>query len=84
MLFVLSWLPLAQFVIWSTGTTDEHAGRVRIVVWTLQSLVGFLGVALAGSATFKLARQLGWRRVPPALWVMFRTGRSVAPDDDAT
>jgi len=75
-LVVLSWLPFAQILIWSAGLTEPRAGQVRAAVWTVQILVGLVGVALAGAESVKTARGLGWRRAPSALWTMFRTGRS--------
>jgi len=75
-LFVLSWLPFAQLVIWVSDMPEPQAGQFRIAVWTVQFLVGLVGIALAGAESIKMARGLGWRRTPAALWAMFRTGRS--------
>ena len=43
-LFVLSWVPLAQIVIWGVGMTEPRAGQFRAAVWTVQFLVGFVGI----------------------------------------
>ncbi|MDH2414440.1 hypothetical protein [Nocardioides sp. CER19] len=75
-LFVLSWFPFAQLIIWVSDVTEPDAGRIRITVWTIQFLMGLIGIALAGAETFHLARSLGWRHTPTALWSMFRTGRA--------
>ena len=75
-LFVLSWVPFAQIVIWTADMTEPRAGQFRIAVWTVQFLVGIVGIALAGAESVRMARGLGWRRTPSALWIMFRTGRS--------
>ena len=75
-LFVLSWVPVAQIIIWGAGITEPRAGQFRAAVWTVQFLVGFVGIALAGAESIRMARGLGWRRAPFALWTMFRTGRS--------
>ena len=75
-LFVLSWLPFAQVFIWAGDITEPRAGQLRIAVWTVQFLVGLVGIALAGGESIRMARGLGWRRTPSALWTMFRTGRS--------
>ena len=75
-LVVLSWFPFAQLIIWATGMTEPDAGRVRLTVWTVQFLVGLIGIALVGAETIRLARNLGWRHIPTALWTMLRTGEA--------
>ena len=75
-LFVLSWFPFAQLIIWATAMTEPDAGRLRLTIWTIQFLVGLIGIALAGAETIHLARNLGWRHTPTALWTMLRTGQA--------
>lgn len=75
-LVVLSWFPFAQLIIWAADLAEPDAGQLRLTIWTIQVLVGFIGIALAGAETIRLARSLGWRHTPTALWTMFRTGRS--------
>jgi hypothetical protein len=79
LLVVLSWLPVAQLVIWLAGLSGERAGEVRIAVWSGQILVGFVGVAVAGAAAATVVRSVGWRRAPGALWRMLCSGRLPAP-----
>ncbi|GAA1949667.1 hypothetical protein GCM10009798_06100 [Nocardioides panacihumi] len=75
-LFILSWFPFAQLIIWATAMTEPDAGKLRLTIWTIQFLIGFIGIALAGAETIRLARSLGWRRTPTALWSMLRTGQA--------
>jgi len=77
-LVVLSWLPLAQTYIWITDLGDQAAGRARVVIWTIQLVIGFAGLLVAGAAAKSVVKAVGWRRLPGALWSMLRTG-SVHP-----
>ncbi|NUR24830.1 MAG: hypothetical protein HOV83_03110 [Catenulispora sp.] len=74
-LFVLSWVPFAQLYIWLAGLSGEAADKVRVSVWTVQYLVGFLGLALAGTAAKTAVRAAGWKRLPATMWRMLWTGR---------
>ncbi len=73
-LFVLSWLPFAQLYIWAAGLHGSAADRARIAIWTIQVIVGFVGLLIAGSAAKAVTKTVGWRRLPGALWSMLRTG----------
>lgn len=73
-LVVLSWLPFAQVYIWLVGPSDEAANRARIVIWTIQVVVGLIGLFFAGAAAKSVVDGVGWRRLPGTLWSMFRTG----------
>jgi len=73
-LVVLSWLPIAQTYIWVADLDDEAADRARLVIWSVQVLVGLIGLLVAGAAAKSVVRGVGWRRLPGALWSMLRTG----------
>ncbi|MBV1855104.1 hypothetical protein [Catellatospora tritici] len=74
-LVILSWLPIAQVVIWTTGLSGGTAEEFRLSVWVVQVLIGFVGLALAGVAAKAAVKAAGWRRLPRTLWRMFWTGR---------
>jgi hypothetical protein len=76
-LFVFSWLPIAQVVIWIAGWSDGTAHAVRAGVWTAQYIIGIAGLLIAGRAAAQAVRKVGWRRAPRALWQMLRTGRPI-------
>jgi hypothetical protein len=78
-LFVASWFPFAQLIIWASDLTEPEAGELRLTIWTIQFVVGLIGITLAGAESIRLARNLGWRRTPSALWTMFRTGHAPRP-----
>jgi len=67
-LVVISWLPIAQVLIWVTSADSAQAWRVRLAVWAIQIPLGFAGVAIAGRESIAVARRVGWRAMPRALW----------------
>ena len=78
LLVVLSWLPIAQLVISvsqhnGTVTSDEAANKVRLAIWSVQIVVGLVGVWLAGPPSVDAVRSAGWKRAPANLWRLFRT-----------
>ena len=49
-LVVISWLPIAQVLIWVTSADSAQSGRVRLVVWAIQIPLGFAGVAMVSES----------------------------------
>ncbi len=72
-LIILSWLPIAQVVIWLTSASGGHAERVRAVIWGVQVVIGLVGVAVAGAETVQIAKNVGWRKAPAAVWRLVRS-----------
>ena len=80
-LVVASWLPIAQVTIWLTAPSSSQADRTRAVIWGIQVVVGLIGVAVAGSQTIQVAKSVGWRGAPRAVWRLIRSPN--APVDPA-
>jgi len=76
-MFVFSWLPIAQVLIWAAGWSDGRADAVRAGIWTAQWIIGIAGLVIAGRAAATAVRKVGWRRTPAVLWRMLRTGQAV-------
>lgn len=72
-LIILSWLPIAQVVIWLSSDSGGDADRVRALIWGVQVVVGLVGVAVAGAETVKIAKSVGWREAPAAVWRLLRS-----------
>lgn len=72
-LILISWLPIAQILIWASSASSDQADRVRLVTWSIQILIGVVGVAVAGRETVRLAKSVGWRRLPRAVWALLRS-----------
>jgi hypothetical protein len=75
-LVILSWLPIAQVVIWIGGLDGSDADETRLGIWGVQVLIGLVGLAVAGVAAKDAVKSAGWRRLPRTLWHMFWTGHS--------
>lgn len=67
-LVVLSWVPFAQIVIAIGSLSGSHAQEVRVAIWSVQVVVGLIGVAIAGKPTIDIVKQVGWRRAPRTVW----------------
>ena len=72
--FVLSWFPFAELYIWAAGLDGDAASQARAIIWSIQAIVGFVGLLLAGTAAKSVTKTVGWRKLPGALWSMLRTG----------
>ena len=67
-LVVLSWMPIAQVVIALGSLSGSHAQEVRLAIWSVQVVIGLVGVAIAGRPTVDIVKQVGWRRAPRVIW----------------
>jgi hypothetical protein len=80
-LFVFSWLPVAQIVIAAKGLHDGKAQAFRGATWTIQWIIGIVGLVIAGRAAATVVRKAGWRKTPQLLWQMLRTGHTPPAGD---
>jgi hypothetical protein len=79
LLVILSWFPFAQIVIGIANhqgnlTSESAAQEVRLTIWGIQFLVGFVGLWLAGAVAVATAKADGWRRLPSNLWNLLKNG----------
>ena len=75
----MSWLPIAQVWIWAASLSGSQAQDLRVTIWTVQVAVGIIGAAVAGRETVRIAKGVGWRRMPGAVWDLVRPARRAAP-----
>jgi hypothetical protein len=57
-------------------TNDHDMQALRLVVWTIQIIIGLIGVWLAGKIAIEEAKQAGWKQAPKRLWHLFLSGRA--------
>jgi hypothetical protein len=70
-LWLLSWIPFAILV----GAT----GSARLLIWTVQVIVGIVGLAIAGTVFAATVRSVGWRHAPPVVWRSLIHGDGAIP-----
>jgi hypothetical protein len=70
-LWLLSWVPFAVIV----GAT----GSARVIIWTVQVIVGIVGLAVAGGVFAATVRSVGWRHAPAMAWRSLAHGDAAAP-----
>ena len=82
LLIVLSWLPVAQVVLYIAHNQGDLKSRdasqeLRLLIWGLQFVIGFVGLWLVGKLAMESARNDGWKQVPKNLWKLFSVGPTV-------
>ena len=73
-LIAVSWLPVAQTWIWLASLSGTPGEQVRAVEWTGVVLGGLAGVAIAGRETVRVAKSVGWTRMPRTVWNLVKPG----------
>ncbi|HEY7044325.1 MAG TPA: hypothetical protein VH419_11710 [Nocardioidaceae bacterium] len=71
-LWLLSWFPFAAIV--------RADAAERAAIWTVQVIIGIIGLALAGTAFATLVKKVGWRHAPALAWHSLLHGQ-VDPHD---
>jgi hypothetical protein len=77
-LFIISWLPLAQFVIAAVDLEGGGAQVLRAVIWGIQAIIGLIGLFIAGRPVAAVVRRSGWRQTPRVVWRMLLSGTAPA------
>jgi hypothetical protein len=68
LLWLLSWMPVAVIL--------DATGAERLLIWTVQVIVGLAGLAIAGSVFATTVRAVGWRHAPGVAWRSLVHGES--------
>ena len=80
LLVVLSWMPVAQTIIWLGSFSSSQAKELRAAIWGVQVVMGLVGVVIAGRETIQIAKSVGWRRSPAVVWGLLRSPNApIAP-----
>jgi hypothetical protein len=62
---------------------DQPVASVTIAIALVQTIIGVIGVLLAGRQTLALVRHTGWRAVPGKIWHIVWTGKVDEPEPTA-
>jgi phosphotransferase system glucose/maltose/N-acetylglucosamine-specific IIC component len=81
LLIIISWLPIAQLILIIAHnhqqlTSTQASNDLRLIVWGIQIIIGFIGLWLAGKVAVTAAKQDGWKQTPKHLWQLLRRNSS--------
>ena len=87
LLFLLWWLPiylLTPVLAGLLGKADDASARHAITVWLvcIQTVIGLVGVYLAGRELFSTLGKVRRRRLVPVAWHIVRRGDTRIADED--
>ena len=69
LLWVLSWIPY--------GLLFGLSGMALTIAWTVEILLGIVGLALAGTEFAQAVKDEGWRGAPAVAWRSFLHGQGI-------
>lgn len=69
LLWILSWIPY--------GLLLGLSGISLTIAWTVEILLGIVGLALAGTEFAQAVKDEGWKRAPAVAWRSFLHGRGI-------
>lgn len=78
------WIPIWLLAPFVAHVTGRSVGSVTIAVAVVQTVVGLVGVLIAGRQTARIVRHTGWRAVPGRIWHVLWTGRLEPEPTEAT
>ena len=76
------WIPIWLLAPLVAHLTGGPVGSVTIAVAVVQTIIGLIGVLIAGRQAAKIVRHTGLRAVPAKVWHVLWTGR-VEPEPTA-
>jgi hypothetical protein len=74
------WIPIWLLAPLVARLLDQEVGSVTIAIALVQTIIGVIGVLLAGRQTLTLVRHTGWRAVPGKIWHIVWTGKLDEPE----
>jgi len=72
-LWLLSWVPY--------GVILGLSGAWLTMAWTVEILLGVIGIAIAGREFGQAVKRRGWKGAPGVAWQAMRHGSNVAAAD---
>jgi hypothetical protein len=73
------WIPIWLLAPVVARLVGRPVGSVTIVIAVVQTIIGLLGVLVAGRQAAKIVRHTGLRAVPGKIWQVLWTGRLPEP-----
>ena len=73
------WIPIWLLAPLVAHLAGQDVGSVTLTIAIVQTIIGLIGVLLAGRQTAKIVRHTGFRAVPRKIWRVLWTGKLVEP-----
>ena len=74
------WIPIWLLAPLVARLVDQPVGSITIAIALVQTVIGLIGVLLAGRQTLTIVRHTGWRAVPAKIWHVVWTGKLNEPE----
>ena len=71
------WIPIWLLAPLVAHFADQPTGSVTIAIAIVQTIIGLIGVLIAGRQAAKIVRHTGFRAVPTKIWHVLWTGRLI-------
>ena len=78
------WIPIWLLAPVVAHIVDQPVGSVTLTIAIVQTIIGLVGVLIAGRQAAKLVRHTGFRAVPGRIWRVIWTGELPEPEPDET
>jgi hypothetical protein len=82
-LIAIFWIPIWLIAPLVARLIGEPVASVTLTIAIIQTVIGVIGVLLAGRPTLALVRHTGWRAVPRTIWRVLWTGKLEEPPEEA-
>jgi hypothetical protein len=69
------WIPIWLLAPVVAHLADQPVGSVTITIAIVQTVIGVIGVLIAGRQAAKIVRHTGFRAVPRKIWRVLWTGK---------
>lgn len=79
LLIILWWIPFWALAPWiasqlSTGNNDHTTAVITTIIVVIQTILGGLGIYIAGRQAYQLLKDTPKKQVPRKLWTVLRHG----------
>ncbi|MFZ0342418.1 MAG: hypothetical protein WAL31_08795 [Gaiellaceae bacterium] len=74
------WIPIWLLAPLVAHLVDGPVGSVTIAIAIAQTVIGLIGVLIAGRQAAKIVRHTGFRAVPGKIWHVLWKGRLIEPE----
>jgi hypothetical protein len=74
------WIPIWLLAPIVAHIVDRPVGSVTVTIAIVQTIIGLIGVLIAGRQAARIVRHTGYRAVPGKIWHVLWTGRLPEPE----